>query len=80
MNPAPANSTSVSASSPTMSAPVHLRTRTPAAPERPPSFNISFTSVFDTCSAGASPKMKPVARQTPNRKANTVPSIVNWIQ
>ena len=32
MNPAPASSTSVSASSPMTSAPVHLRTRTPAAP------------------------------------------------
>ena len=80
MKPAPASSTSVSASSPMMSAPVHRRARTPAVPEQPPSFSTSFTSVFDTCSAGARPKTTPVPRQIAARNAKTLPSIVNCIQ
>ena len=80
MHPAPANSTCVSASSATMSTPVHRRARSPPVPPRPPSFSTSFTSVFDTWSAGASPKSTPVARQIAAMKANTVPSIVNSIQ
>ena len=80
MKPAPASSVSVSASSPMTSAPDQRRTRIPADPERPPSLRISFTSVFETCSAGARPKITPVPRQTAARKANTLPSIVNWIQ
>ena len=80
MKPAPASSVSVSASSPMMSAPDQRRTRMPAEPDRPPSFRISLTSVFETCSAGASPKMMPVPRQIAARNAITRPSIVNWIQ
>ena len=80
MKPAPASSTTVSVSSATINAPVQRRARTPAVPLRPPSLSTSLTSVFETCSAGARPKMMPVPRQTSAKKAKTLPSIVNWIQ
>ena len=64
MKPAPASSTSVSARLTTMRAPVQRRARTPPDPmPRPPSLSTSLTLVFDTCSAGARPKMMPVARR-----------------
>ena len=63
MKPAPASSTTVSASSATISELVQRRARMPAVPDRPPSFNTSLTSVFETWSAGASPKITPVPRQ-----------------
>ncbi len=77
MKPAPASSTTVSVSSATISAPVQRLARAPAEPLRPPSFSTSLTSVFEMCSAGASPKTMPVARQTRAKKPITVPSIVN---
>lgn len=80
MNAAPASSTTVSASSPTISAPVQRLARTPAVPNRPPSFSTSFTSVFEMCKAGARPNSTPVPRQIAARYANTPRSIVNWIQ
>ena len=61
MNPAPASSTSVSASSATMSAAVQRRARRPPDPERPPSFSTSLTLVFEMCSAGARPNTMPVS-------------------
>ena len=81
MKPAPASSTSVSASSITIRAPVQRRARLPPVPDRPPaSFSTSCTSVFETCSAGARPKTMPVPRQMAARNASTTPSIVNFIQ
>ena len=80
MKPAPASSTSVSASSTTISAPVQRRARMPPLLPRPPSFSTSLRSVFDTCSAGARPKTMPVPRQTAAKNAKTCASIVNWIQ
>src|SRR3954451_1163093 len=81
MNAAPASSTSVSVTSATISALVHRRARGPPVPERPPaSFNTSFTSVLETCSAGASPNNTPVATQMPARNPITIGSIVNFIQ
>ena len=76
MKPAPASKTSVSARSPTMRALAQRRARIPP-PERPPSFKTSLTSVFETCSAGASPKMTAVSTQTTARKTNTTGSNVN---
>ena len=80
INPAPDSRTSVGASSTTISALVHRRARMPLLPDRPPFFSTSLRSVFDTCSAGARPKMMPVPRQTAAKKANTCASIVNVIQ
>ena len=62
MKPAPASSTSVSASSATISAlgPAPGAHAAGARCGRPPSFSTSLTSVFDTCSAGARPKTTPV--------------------
>ena len=62
-----------------MSALVQRRARSPD-PERPPSFSTSLISVFETCSAGARPKMNAVPRQIAARNANTMPSSVNLIQ
>ena len=80
MNPAPASSTSVRAISATIRLFVQRRARTPTAPVRPPSFNTSWTSAFETCRAGASPNRIPVPRLTAAMKKKTVPSMVNWIQ
>ena len=80
MNPAPASSTSVSVSSTTTSPAVQRRARRPTDPERPPSFNTSLTFVFEMCSAGARPKMMPVATHTTAKNANTLPSISKVIQ
>ena len=80
MKPAPASSTSVSVSWATMRAAVQRRARTPPEPDRPPSFMISFTFVFEMCSAGARPKRMPVAMQTIEKKPNTRASMLNVIQ
>jgi hypothetical protein len=81
MKPAPARRTSVKAISTTMSALVQRRARRPPEPLRPPlSFSTSLMSVREMCSAGARPKMIPVARQTVAKNAKTLPSIVNLIQ
>ena len=81
MKPAPASSTSVSASCATMRPDVQRRARMPPDPDRgrlPSAFRA--TLVLDTCSAGARPKMIPVSRHTARKNAMVRQSISNTIQ
>jgi hypothetical protein len=80
MRPAPVRSTSVSASCATMSPVVMRRARTPPDPERPPSLSSSWMLVVEACSAGASPKRRPVARHVARKTANVRQSIEKTIQ
>ena len=80
IRPAPASSTSVSAICTTISPPDQRRARMPPDPVRPPSLSISCTLVADACSAGISPKIKPVARHTIRKNVNVRQSIENTIQ
>ena len=81
MNAAPARSTSVSVTSAMIRALAQRRVRRPPVPDRPPdSFITSFTSVFDTCSAGAKPNSTPVATQIAAKNTITLGSMVNFIQ
>ena len=80
IRPAPASSTSVSAIWTTISPPAQRRARMPPDPVRPPSLSISCTLVVDVCSAGISPKIRPVARHTTRKNVNVRQSIENTIQ
>ena len=80
MNPAPASSTSVSATCTTRSPLVQRRALMPVDPERPPSFSTSLRLVLDTCNAGASPNTTPVTKQIVKRNSRTMGSIENTMK